>query len=275
MFISLSERLTYSTVLIECEYNDGSFGSGTGFLTELCYDEDNQKCIPVLITNKHVVENSINTTFSFCKSDNNSNPIDTESVKIKYESPKWINHPDASVDLVCLPIAPILTKFEQDNTKIFYAPIPTNIIPSEEKLNKLTAIEDVIMIGYPIGISDQYNHKPIIRRGITATHPRNNYQGKKEILLDMSCYPGSSGSPVFILNEGTYTTGNSIIMGNRIYLLGILYGGPQFDNRGILDFHVIPNSPTPIISMPINLGIIIKSERILEFENLLNQISVL
>lgn len=270
MSMSLSEQLTYSTVLINCEYNDGSFGRGTGFIIELCYNYDEKQCVPVLITNKHVIQDSIKTIFEFCKSDTSDNPIDTESIAIEYNSNGWKYHPDVNVDLVCLPIAPILKYIEQSCNKIFYSPLSSSIIPNNEILNRLTAIEDVIMIGYPKGISDQYNHKPVIRRGITATHPRNNYQGKKEILLDMACYPGSSGSPVFLLNEGTYSTENSIVMGTRLYLLGILYGGPQFDNRGILDFHAIPNAPTPIIQLPINLGIIIKSERILEFEPILN-----
>ena len=30
--MSISEMLTYSTVLINCQYADGSVGSGTGFI---------------------------------------------------------------------------------------------------------------------------------------------------------------------------------------------------------------------------------------------------
>ena len=129
------------------------------------------------------------------------------------------------------------------------------------------------MIGYPIGLSDQYNHKPIVRRGITASHPRKNYQGKKETLLDMACFPGSSGSPVFILNQGSFTTPTGISIGNRIYLLGILYGGPQYDATGVLQFANLPNMPVPVTSIPANLGVMIKSERLLEFENIIKAIN--
>ncbi|MFR6298983.1 MAG: hypothetical protein ACLUML_07160 [Acutalibacteraceae bacterium] len=34
--MSISEMLTYSTVLINCQYADGSVGSGTGFILNLC-----------------------------------------------------------------------------------------------------------------------------------------------------------------------------------------------------------------------------------------------
>ena len=103
------------------------------------------------------------------------------------------------------------------------------------------------MVGYPIGLSDQYNHKPVIRRGITSSHPRKDYQGKKETLLDVACYPGSSGSPVFILNQGAFPTKEGISVGNRVMLLGVLYGGHQFNTQGVLQFTNLPNVPKPVV----------------------------
>ena len=64
--------------------------------------------------------------------------------------------------------------------KIFYVPLTTELIPDETVLSNLSAMEEVVMVGYPIGLSDMYNHKPIIRKGITSSHPKRNYQGKKE-----------------------------------------------------------------------------------------------
>lgn len=81
------------------------------------------------------------------------------------------------------------------------------------------------MIGYPNGIWDSVNNMPIIRKGITATHPRLNYNGRKKFMIDAACFHGSSGSPVLLFNTGTYATkdGNTTI-GTRIMLLGILCG---------------------------------------------------
>lgn len=59
--MSLSEMITYSTVLIRCQYANGSTGSGTGFIINLCQNEEDNTCVPVLITNNHVVANSIAT----------------------------------------------------------------------------------------------------------------------------------------------------------------------------------------------------------------------
>ncbi len=268
--MSLSEMITYSTVLIHCKYSNGMAGSGTGFIIKLCHDKDTDRCIPVLITNNHVVENSIETVFEFCKADIDGNPIDTEPFSFTYTGNAWIHHPDKYVDLRCLPLGEALNQLQKTDIKIFYVPLDTDLIPNKEQLSELSAMEDVVMVGYPIGLSDRYNHKPIIRRGITSSHPNKNYQGNKETLLDMACYPGSSGSPVFILNQGAYATQNGISVGSRIYLLGILYGGHEFDAQGVLRFANLPNTPSPVTHtrIPINLGIMIKSERILEFEDM-------
>lgn len=74
--MSISEMLTYSTVLINCQYADGSVGSGTGFILNLCNKPEEKTCIPVLITNNHVVNNSVRTVFEFCKADENGKPLD-------------------------------------------------------------------------------------------------------------------------------------------------------------------------------------------------------
>lgn len=270
--MSLSEMITYSTVLIRCQYSNGTSGSGTGFIVNLCHDKSSNMCIPVLITNIHVVKNSIKTVFEFCKADANGNPIDTEPFAFTYQGNAWIQHPDKSVDLCCLLLAEALKELQKNNTKVFYIPLETDLIPGQKNLAELSAMEEVVMVGYPIGLSDTYNHKPIIRRGITSSHPKKDYQGKKETLLDMACYPGSSGSPVFILNQGTYTIPTGIAMGNRIYLLGVLYGGHEFNAQGVLQFANLPYTPVPVTRIPINLGIMIKAERILEFEKMFKNI---
>ena len=269
--ITLAERITYSTVLIRCDYADGTSGRGTGFIINLCQNKEDSTCVPVLITNSHVVENSIKTVFEFCKADENGNPLDTIPQTLVYSENAWIHHPDKDVDLRCLYLAEALNKLRETKTNIFYIPLKTDIIPNKQKLAELSAIEDVIMVGYPIGLLDRYNHKPIIRRGITSSHPRKDYQGKRETLLDIACYPGSSGSPVFILNQGAYATPKGITVGSRIYLLGVLYGEHEFSAQGYLQFANLPNIPVPITHIPINLGVMIKSERILEFETMITE----
>lgn len=266
--MSLSEKITYLTVLIRCQYSDGTSGSGTGFIINICHNTENNTCIPILITNNHVVENSVKTIFDFCKADDKGEPIDTEKFAFTYEGNSWIHHPNSEIDLCCLPLGQALYELNKSKVRIFYIPLDESLIPSEESIKELSAMEDVVMVGYPIGLSDVYNHKPVIRRGITATHLKNDYQGKRHFLIDMACFPGSSGSPIFILNQGSYSVGNALYAGSRLFLVGVLFGGPQYSAQGILSFSNLPNVPHALTQIPTNLGIAIKAQEILRFEEL-------
>lgn len=274
MNLSLSEQLAYSTVRIECEYLDGSSGTGSGYFFRFKEDKANNTFIPVVITNKHVVKDAKKGKILFTKANANNEPIDTDHFGIfidNFES-FWKMHPDADVDLCSMPIAPFINAAKQQNINLFYIALDMSLIPNQNQLSELSALEDVVMVGYPNGIWDKINNKPIYRKGITATHPLTDYNGKKEFMIDAACFPGSSGSPVFIINEGGYRDkkGNTYLGRSRIFLLGTLYAGPQHTATGEIKIINVPTSQKPIIlsSIPNNLGLIIKSERIKELENL-------
>ena len=269
--MSMAEMLTYSTVQIHCDYPDNVIGSGTGFIINICKNKKEETVVPILVTNRHVIKNSTRISFELCLADDDGNPIDTKTYEVKTSIQFWVEHPDHNVDLCCLPLAQVLKHTTEQGIKLFYIPLEVELIPGEDGLKNLTALEDVVMVGYPKGLEDFHNHKPIIRHGVTATHPKNDFQGKKEILLDIAAFPGSSGSPVFIFNQGAYSTsdgGFRISSRPRVLFLGVLYGGPEFDVNGVLKFSELPSMPIPITRLPVNLGIIIKSERIREFEKL-------
>ncbi|WP_281248121.1 S1 family peptidase [Lacicoccus alkaliphilus] len=184
----------------------------------------------------------------------------------------WKNHPNPEVDLCVMSIMPLINYAHTSGNELFFIPLDKSLIPTNSQLKDLKALEDVIMMGYPNGIWDRVNNKPIFRKGITATHPYNNYDGKEEFMIDAACFPGSSGSPVFLLNEGSYQDrqGNTYMGQTRIFLLVILYAGPQHTITGEIEIIDIPTSDTavPISRIPNNLGLIIKSSRINELEGL-------
>lgn len=88
--VRISEMLTYSTVQIKCEYNNGTCGSGTGFIINLCENKEKGTCVPVLVTNNHVVENSKKTVFEFCLANEKNEPVDTKTITIELSDPNWI-----------------------------------------------------------------------------------------------------------------------------------------------------------------------------------------
>jgi len=133
----------------------------------------------VLVTNKHVIEDSESLRFSVRARDTDGGPNHGDQIHFAYNVAErnWIAHPDANVDLAVLPIAQFLNESrEQDRHPCFVALDPT-LIPNEEDLREYGAVENVVMVGYPIGLWDSVNNLPLARKGITATHPSIDYKG--------------------------------------------------------------------------------------------------
>ena len=272
MNLSLTEQLSYSTVRIECALCSGGTSTGTGFFFR--FKDTPQGHIPVVITNKHVISDATSGTIIFTTANDQGEPVDTKHFKLYVDGFEklWRKHPDPTVDLCAMPIAPFATAAKDRGVNLFQIGLDMSLIPSDAQLAALSALEDIVMIGYPNGIWDQVNNKPIFRKGVTATHPGYDYNGKREFMIDAACFPGSSGSPVFLLNENGYQDkkGNTYLGRKRIYLLGVLYAGPQHTVTGEVMIVDIPvaQKPVTIATIPNNLGIVVKSQRIRELEQL-------
>ncbi len=270
---SISEQLAYSTVRIECEKVDGGISTGSGFFFNFLR-KGNGKHVPAIVTNKHVVRGAVRGKFYFTRKGEDSRPIDNSHFFVsldKFET-RWLIHPDSGTDLCILPVAPIVRAAEKQNEQLFYIAADDKILLSDAEMSELTALEEVVMIGYPNGIWDSVNNQPVFRKGITATHPAKDFKGKTEFMIDAACFPGSSGSPVFLLNEGGYRTRKGVHMGaSRVKLLGILYAGPQFTATGDVRVVEVPTvqQAISITTIPNNLGFVIKAKRLLDFNPIL------
>ena len=266
---SLSEQLVMTTVRIECVYSNGLSGTGTGFFLIL-FREINGDIFPILITNKHVIRDAVIGRLVLPFKIGSFGPELKGSYILVIEAfqTAWIDHPDKQVDLCAMPFAVPYQKMLDEKKQPYITLLDVKLIPTQEEFDNFSPIEDIIMIGYPLGLWDAHHNLPIIRRGITATPPAIDYNQRREFMIDAACFPGSSGSPVLIHNKGVYSDGRGIVFGNRTKLLGILYAGPTYDVNGKIQVTEIPTaivaySPT---SIPVNLGYVIKSSRILDFE---------
>lgn len=270
MPLTISEQLTHSTVRIECLHADGSVGTGTGFFFK-CLDENDQH-VPVIATNKHVVANAREGRFHLTLRDDDGEPLVGRHINIGLNDfeRRWVPHPDPNVDLCVMPINPLLQEADAAGHRFFCISLDKSLIPSQQELEDLGALEDVIMIGYPNGIWDPANNMPIIRRGVTATHPNLDYEGRREFMIDAACFPGSSGSPVFLYNHGSWATRDGgLVAGTRIKLLGLLYAGPQHNAEGEVRIINVPTQQRAITisTIPNNLGLIVKASRLLEMDD--------
>lgn len=216
----LSTQLLYTTVPIFGIKNDNSQVSGTGFIFSIFDKEDTSKYMPLLITNYHVMEGVVEGFIEFSLAENNI-PIKGKSIKINFYADALKNKL-GNLDLIAIPLAEALNNLGENNIHVFYRTISEEMIPTISQVEELSALEQITFIGYPSGLYDDYNKTSLIRQGITATPIWNNFKGEPIFLIDAGVFPGSSGSPVFIYNQGSYSTKDGISIGNRLLFVGII-----------------------------------------------------
>jgi hypothetical protein len=258
------EILLFSAVRIDVVTNSGESGVGTGFFFMDTRQKDNT--LDIVVTNKHVIEGhsaGLLTLHAF----NLGNPPPNDShvevfIDNNFEQ-SWIHHPDPNVDLCAMPAKEITDQLPGGRGQ-FHASISSDNIISDELLLTCDVVEDVLMIGYPIGLWDDVNSLPIVRRGITASHPGVNYRGRSETVIDIATFQGSSGSPVFIpARKETNKPGAAD--GPKDVFLGVLHGGPFWEVEGrIVDKPVpIQRQEVSISPIMIHLGYVIKAKEVL------------
>ncbi len=274
--LSIFEQLEFCTTRIEGQDAKGQSWSGTGFFFYLDMGSASDKIMPLIITNKHVVENAVQLIIQFSKADAHGDPVYSVPYKVsKTDMSSIVFHPDPEVDLCGIPFLELVRMLQSLHGNVFHKHFDNSQIPTQQQLEGLDAVEEIMMIGYPNGLWDAKHNMPIFRKGITATPVWLDHNGKKEFMIDAACFPGSSGSPVVLCNSGQYHDkhGNTYFGSGRLYLLGLLYAGPQLTVTGeikvvtIPEAHVVPHSVSHI---PNNLGYVIRSERILELINVIN-----
>lgn len=263
---SISEKMMFNTVRLETES-----GIGTGFFYNF---QIGDAIIPTIITNKHVINYNQDEKVCFNLHLKEENSETNSNVEIQMNA-HWFFH--STKDLCFTFVNPIFEGVKKQYGKdVFHVANDASIIATQEKLKDLSALEDVVMVGYPIGLSDTRNNYPIFRKGYTSAHPAVDFNNDGIGLVDMACFPGSSGSPIYILNEGGYRDkhGNSYFGTSRVILLGILFAGPQYDARGDIVVKTIPTSKQVIelnTSITTNLGYYIKAEELDEFQKFIEQ----
>lgn len=267
--LSITEQLMYVTTRVECTKLNGDCCVATAFFCKLYVDKD--RYVEVLVSNRHVFENLQEITLHISKLNEKEDEIDG-FVNYRYvvkDRRFLILHPDSNVDLALLLVNGIFFDvYRQIGRKVYFKSVSSEQIANFSS-DKYDAVEEVLMVGYPNGIWDNVNNRPVIRRGITATDPKSNYLGKSEFLIDCACIEGSSGSPIFSVHKGVSVDkfGNvSVGGGQTIELLGIQYAIPiknMYANIELVSSTV--SKPVTHIQLPVNLGYIIKADRLKDF----------
>lgn len=267
--ISGERALALLTYRIESRVLGGTtISTGTGFRYNFITKDGVH--YPALITNKHVIKSADYIWMRSHASDLNGQVDLAEShpISILLSKDTVIPHPDSQIDL-CAVLFEDATRrpIEMPGVVVFSTTARRNDLATVEMLTEMSVCDDVVMIGYPTGLFDSVHNLPLFRRGIISTEPRISFCGRREFLVDMACFPGSSGSPVFRYSKGVHSANGSLVVGTTCTLIGVLYAGPQYSASG----EVIPiqnqlgdRSRT---SIPMNLGYVIPSTCIAELED--------
>lgn len=274
------EKGLYSTIRVEYRHpNTNRLGYASAFILNLSGPDE--PGIPVIVTNKHVVEEvkeeGILRFHEAAGEGSEYHPTgNTITGQFNDFQARWIPHPDSNIDLCCTPLVPICDFIKQNGKPAFFTMLGIDGIRSDEELlEDHPAAEEVLMYGYPIGLCDENNNFPLIRRGITASHPGLDFNGLPIGAVDIAAFPGSSGSPVLLSRDGPWISKrqkNIQLGGGYPILLGVLYGGPTMKSDGTIDINSIPMQNQLLVEdklLALHLGYYVKAKELLKLGNAL------
>jgi hypothetical protein len=227
----LTEPFSLMTTPVYLFQGGQQISQGTGFFFGIP-NASNVIDTVFLVTNYHVITgHSPNTSLS-AKGDrvvfyihlNKDDPSQVKQVVLPLYStagvPLWeqsTDHPEA--DLVLLPLPPTT-----------YAGIEMYVFIEEHTRPRITIrpTSPATLLGYPYGFSDTVNRLPVWKTGHVASEPAVDFQGTPSFLVDVSAFPGMSGSPVLAVANGVYEDERGVMQLGRgfIRLLGVFSAMP-------------------------------------------------
>jgi S1-C subfamily serine protease len=194
------EQMLFTTVRITTTSAAGQ-GLGTGFLWMKVPDPEGRAHL-FLVTNKHVVENQSTAVLHFIAGASDG-PRLGEEITVTIDDPPsaFVGHPDPNIDVAVLPVGGVISQLRESGREVYFRAVSESQGATPESLAAFEPIEPVTFIGYPNGLYDSTSLLPIVRRGHSATPLTIDYEGRPMFLVDASVFPGSSGSPVFLMRN--------------------------------------------------------------------------
>lgn len=209
----LTESWIFSTMLIENQWS----GMGTGFLVGRRLDDGSGRVF--LVTNKHVLNEEESKRRDatqitvYLNVEENGGPIKGEKVLIILNldngTKRWREHADKDVDVLAFDVTPLIAQYPQIKKRWAESVLFFN--ESLKKEHDITMGDDVVVIGYPMGLRHRTSNLPLMRNGSIATNIGESLEDEVEeengtkrkrvlrgFLIDGGVVPGSSGSPVIL-----------------------------------------------------------------------------
>ncbi len=258
---TFAEQLLFTTVRVEVIRGDGKPYVGTAFVVN--YEEAGGQLF--LVTNKHVVADMTSGSLFFTER-RDGGPVLGSKVNLRMAGlgVQWIGHPDPNVDICVATLNGQFTFVSGHPSDVYFRAIPTSMFADASSIETLEPLEEIIFVGYPVGLYDERNLLPITRQGITATHPAIDYQGRPIFLIDASVFPGSSGSPIFLHKPGLSLNGRQLSLTRQNVFLGVVAEAVALNDASTVEEVVQQRERVVRFSQMIDLGVVFKARAILE-----------
>ncbi len=259
-----SDRIIFCTTRINVDRNDGCETTGTGFFYR--YKDRFH-----LVTNKHVLENAEKVEFKVFTQDKNGkvdySTMGTTRLDGDYLQNYSCGHPSENVDIQVVDLMETGIYVNDSDKFIYVISIDESLIPDQNGLEDLFSIERVVFVGYPNSMWDEVNHLPIIRSGTTASLITKDFNGEPKFLIDASVFQGSSGSPVFITDDGSYSDRKGSYLGpSRTLFLGVISGVYAETKQAEIEIIPAPTANSSVVNVEqlIDLGVVEKAKTVQE-----------
>jgi hypothetical protein len=232
-----------TTIKIENQWGD----LGTGFLLFREVQKNRRKTF--LVTNKHVLNGDPEKREAarYLKLFVNVEGNDGRILGHRFEkvplverngTKLWRQHEDPYVDVLAIDISWFINTVPNLHKQV--VPYADFITPELMQTQDVTIADEVLIIGYPSGLTHATTNFPLVRQGLIATRIGEKIKTKatddngKDImveipgfLVDSTVIPGSSGSPVILkpVRGLKFTDGTNeaeVLPEKRPYLLGII-----------------------------------------------------
>jgi S1-C subfamily serine protease len=192
MAVDMTVDLMSATVQVEQPLADGTRTVATGFLVSDPTPDGRPRV--VLVTANHVFDSmpSDEATVGYrVQSADGAWSFAPQKVEIRAEGkPLWTRDPDRDVAAIAIVAPPAFAK----------AAIPLAWLASDDTLTKyqLAPGEEMMVLGFPQGLSANPAGFPILRSGRVASYPLGPSAAYPTFLLDFRVFPGNSGGPVWL-----------------------------------------------------------------------------
>jgi S1-C subfamily serine protease len=209
----IAESWLYATVRIENQWG----GIGTGFLVARSIDESHAKVF--MVTNKHVLHqdarqretaSGLRVHLNIEEPDGGVRRAHADvPMRATDGAPTSREHDDPDTDVMAVDVTPLIA--QRPDIKRKWATY--DLFADREKLQQhgVGICEEVLVIGYPLGLRHATSNLPLVRQGIVSTRIGEPFSddvstasgGTRErmvrgFLVDGAVIPGSSGSPVVL-----------------------------------------------------------------------------